>query len=176
MAGRGNRGKILERNILQANAYYEQRGQALITQMPTPVNITKVVANKVSGYLTRSTVDFYGTMKGGRSVYFDAKETNEPRFPVANETKLHPHQIEYLGKQHVLGALCFLVVEYTAEQEVYVIPWPVVAKYLKEAAEGGRKSIPIKDCQERDDIFRIQTAPGFLDYMQPALDGEFGIW
>lgn len=173
---RGNRGKVLEKNILQANAYYIQEGRAKITQMPTPVNITKVVANKVSGYLTRSTVDFYGTLKGGRSVYFDAKETNEPRFPFADETKLHPHQIEYLAEQHLLGALCFLVVDFTADHEAYVIPWPVVAKYLKAAEEGGRKSIPLKDCQEREDIFKISTSRGYLDYMRPALDGEFGIW
>lgn len=173
---RGNRGKVLEKNIVQANAYYIQEGRAHITQMPTPVNITRVVANKVSGYLTRSTIDFYGSIKGGRAVYFDAKETNEPRFPVANETKLHPHQIAYLEQQHLLGALCFLVVEFTAEREVYIIPWPVVAKYLKAAAEGGRKSISLKDCQDRDDIFKVSTSKGYLDYMQPALDGEFGIW
>jgi recombination protein U len=171
----GNRGKALEKNILQANAYYEQQRRAIITQMPTPINITRVVANKVTGYLSRSTVDFHGSLKGGRAIYFDAKETNEPRFAVADNTKLHPHQIEYLAKQHLLGALCFLVVDFTAEHEVFVIPWPVVARYLKEAADGGRKSIPIKDCFEKDDIFRVETSKGFLDYLEPALAGEFGI-
>jgi recombination protein U len=170
---KGNRGKALEKSILQANAYYEQQLRAIITQMPTPVNITRVVANKVSGYLSRSTVDFYGSLKGGRAVYFDAKETNEPRFAVANDTKLHPHQIDYLQRQHLLGALCFLVVEFTAEHEVFIIPWEVVAGYLKDAAAGGRKSIPIADCMTRNDIFKVETNKGFLDYLDPALAGEF---
>lgn len=172
---RGNRGKVLEKNIIQANAYYEHSKLAVITQMPTPVDITKVIANKVTGFLTRSTVDFYGTLKGGRSIYFDAKETNEPRFAVANNTKLHEHQIEYLRKQHLMSSLCFLIVDFTAEREAYLIPWPVVAKYLEEAQTGGRKSIPLQDCREREDIFLIGTEKGYLDYLAPIHSGDFGI-
>lgn len=173
---RGNRGKVLEKNILQANAYYDQQGRARVVQMPTPVNVTRVAGHKVTGFFGRSTVDFYGTLKGGRAVYFDAKETAVNTFEVLNESVMHPHQIEFLDTQHRLGAICFLVISFTKYKEEYLVPWPVFmevyarAKLLPARSKG--KSLHYNDCLGRSNVNLISTKKGYLDYLGPLFEEE----
>lgn len=174
--GLANRGMGLERIILGANNYYGIAGVAEVVKMPTPVRVKTVTkTGEVKGYFEKSTVDFYGTLKGGRSIYFDAKETKEPRFDIANESKLGQNQVNFLNKQHALGALCFLVIDFTRQGEAYLVPWPVAVEYynrginLPPRARG--KSLPILDCQERPDIYRIDTTKGYLHYLESVLTG-----
>jgi recombination protein U len=167
MRGYANRGKQLEANILTANRYYDMSGLAVVVQMPTPVKILRIVRNQVTGVLQKSTIDFYGTIKGGRAIYFDAKETKKPSFPLSN---LEEHQAEHMRKQEKVGATCFIVLEFTQEKEYFLIPFPILEAYLRAAAEGGRKSIPLKDCQERQDIFKLSTSQGYLNYLEPVIN------
>lgn len=168
-----NRGQVLERNVLQSAAYYEMRGEAIITKMPTPVNITKNVKGLVSGYLEKSTVDFHGTLTGGRALYFDAKETGTGRFDMTNEKVMHKHQIKYLALQHEIGALAFILIDFTKERESYVIPWPVFAEYYTAAMalpKGSRgKSLKIADCREDTRIYTAPVQNGYLDFLDPFL-------
>jgi recombination protein U len=164
-----NRGKVLESNILTANRYYDQWEKAVIIQAPTPVHIQKVIKNRVTGFLKgKATVDFYGTFKG-QALYFDAKETTRPSWPLDN---LEAEQIVYLDKQAKQQAICFIVLGFVKEREEYVLPWKVIKEYQANMAAGGRKSIPLADCRERDDIFKVSTAQGFLDYLEPVIIGS----
>ena len=168
-----NRGQVLERNVLQAAVYYEMRGEAVIVKMPTPVNIQKNVKGLVSGYLQKSTVDFYGTIQGGQAVYFDAKETGSGRFEMTNTKVMEPHQIKHLDLQHNMGALAFILLDFTAEKETYCIPWPVFLEYYEKAAalpKGARgKSLKIAECREDPRILSAPVQRGYLDFLAPFL-------
>lgn len=178
----GNRGKNLELNIEQANAFYKLQGVAEVQKKPTPMKIIGTL--KTPGmfktvFEKKSTVDFEGVIGGGISVQFDAKETKTNTMPLHMEDKLHTHQREYLGRCHRLGAICFLVVEFTSLKESYVVPWPVVAEQIKKAEslpKGARgKGLHVEECRRRDDIFKISTKKGFLDYLEPVIEGRFGV-
>ena len=168
-----NRGQVLERNVLQAAAYYEMRGEAVIVKMPTPVKVTKKDKGQVTGYFEKSTVDFYGTIQGGQAVYFDAKETGSGRFALTNEKVMEPHQIKHLDLQHNMGALAFILLDFTAEKETYCIPWPVFLEYYEKAAalpKGARgKSLKIADCREDQRILTAPVQHGYLDFLSPYL-------
>lgn len=176
--GRGNRGKSLEMDIETANMFYKMRKIARIDKAATPIKNLGPLHGRFNEfracYDKASTVDFYGSVKGGKAVYFDAKATEiETRYPIADKALFKPHQIEFLNEQHSLGALCFLVIDFTKLREAYFVPWPVVMEYLEAAAAGGKKSIPYSDFVERSDLYKISTAQGFLDYLEPIIIGSY---
>lgn len=70
------------------------------------------------------TVDYEGTMAGGRAVYFDAKHsTGKTSFSFGS---IRDNQIEYLQERSALGAVCFFLVSRPAPQgrtaPEYVVP------------------------------------------------------
>jgi recombination protein U len=163
-----NRGKLLERDIDVAAKYYAFQKKASIIQMPVPVKIKRRQQNgDVLGVMQTSTVDFYGTIEGGRAIHFDAKETTLKSFPMAN---VHSHQVKHLETEHNLGAISFILVSFVNENEYYIIPFSVFKQYWDHAQSLGKgergKSIPIKDCRERDDIIRLQTTGGYLNIVE----------
>ena len=75
-----NRGMNLEEEINISNEYYKDRGIALITKRPTPINIVKVDYTKgakiIDAYFEhQSTTDYNGVYKS-RYIDFEAKSTN----------------------------------------------------------------------------------------------------
>jgi penicillin-binding protein-related factor A (putative recombinase) len=66
-----------------------------------------------------SSVDFTGTLAGGRAVYFDAKHVGKLTY--SHDPKRW-HQLLQLWDHHELGALCFLFVSYRCDR--YWLLWP----------------------------------------------------
>lgn len=103
-----NRGSGFEELITYASNQYKRQGVAIINKVPTPVTVLK---GGKGFFKEKSTVDYTGTLKGGRFVCFEAKETKQTNsFPLKN---IHQHQIDYMQNVSDIGGLAFLIVRFT---------------------------------------------------------------
>ena len=137
---RGLRGSTLEELINRTNERYMEMGLALIQKIPTP--ITPVRIDKEHRHITLayfdkvSTVDYIGAVQG-IPVCFDAKECSADTFPLQN---VHEHQIEFMGRFEQQGGISFLLIYYTAREELYYMTYAQIRKFRERSQQGGRKS------------------------------------
>ena len=123
---RGLRGSTLEDLINRTNDSYREKKLALIQKIPTP--ITPIEIDKKSRHITlayfdmKSTVDYIGAVQG-IPVCFDAKECAVSTFPLQN-----------------IHGVAFIILSFTAENEIYYVPFDVVNRFWVRMEEGGRKS------------------------------------
>ena len=141
----GNRGKSFETMIQTSNQQYKFQDIALIQKIPTPVKVLDIdsYTGKIrSGfYEQKSTVDYMGTYQG-QAVAFEAKETNvETRFDLSN---VKEHQYSFLKSWVNSGGLGFILVQFSALDEIYFLPFSLLEEYWEAMNNGGRKSIPYK--------------------------------
>lgn len=142
---RGLRGSTLEDMINRTNAVYLERNLALIQKIPTP--ITPVRMDKEHRQITlayfeqRSTVDYIGAVQG-IPICFDAKECNADTFPLQN---IHEHQVLFMEHMEKQQGISFLLIYYTARNEVYYMRFEEVAFFWNRAMQGGRKSFRIDE-------------------------------
>ena len=159
----GNRGMSFENLINLANRQYKNKGIALIYKRPTPVKVLKSKGTRVlSGfYEAKSTVDYSGIYKG-KPIEFEAKSVSGKRFDLKN---VHKHQLGYLENAEQHGAVAFLLVEFRDTREVFYTPLSMVRLAVRNAKNGGRKSIPIDDFQiYADEVLQGQGI--VLDYLK----------
>ena len=138
---RGLRGSTLEEFLNRTNEKYLEQGLGLIQKIPTP--ITPVKIDKEHRHITlayfdqRSTVDYIGAVQG-LPVCFDAKECNTDTFPLQN---LHAHQVEFMEQFEKQEGIAFLIIYFSARNELYYMKFTEIHKFWMRAQEGGRKSI-----------------------------------
>ncbi len=138
---RGLRGSTLEEFLNRTNEKYLEQGLALIQKIPTP--ITPVKIDKEHRHITlayfdqRSTVDYIGAVQG-IPVCFDAKECHTDTFPLQN---LHEHQVEFMREFEKQDGIAFLIIYYSARNELYYMPFEEIDMFWNRAQEGGRKSV-----------------------------------
>ena len=139
--GRQNRaeGKEFEKRIDEAFAYCKSKGSAQIDKTPEPLRVTKRLEGGkfVAVIDKKAQPDYKGTLKGGRSVMFEAKFTTSDRITADRVTDT---QADYLTKAAALGAHCYILAGF-ASGNVYKIPWEIWKemksyfgrKYVQEA-------------------------------------------
>ena len=139
--GKQNRaeGKEFEKRIDEAFAYCRSKGSALIDKTPEPLRVTKrLEGGKFEAVIDKKAQpDYKGTLKGGRSVMFEAKFTTSDRITADRVTDT---QADYLTKAAALGAHCYILAGF-ASGNVYKIPWEIWKemksyfgrKYVQEA-------------------------------------------
>ena len=138
---RGLRGSTLEEFLNRTNEKYLEQGLALIQKIPTP--ITPVKIDKEHRHITlayfdqRSTVDYIGAVQG-IPVCFDAKECHADTFPLQN---LHEHQVEFMREFEKQDGIAFLIIYYSARNELYYMPFEEIDRFWNRAKEVGRKSV-----------------------------------
>ena len=138
---RGLRGSTLEEFLNRTNEKYLEQGLALIQKIPTP--ITPVKIDKEHRHITlayfdqRSTVDYIGAVQG-IPVCFDAKECHTDTFPLQN---LHEHQVAFMREFEKQDGIAFLIIYYSARNELYYMPFVEIDRFWNRAKEGGRKSV-----------------------------------
>lgn len=135
-----NRGKGLENIVNVANEHYYRMGLGLVQFIETPMKQIVSGGQKVWVHAKRSTVDFFGTMKGGRSVAFDAKQTqSKTRFDLKN---IGFHQVQFLEATKELGGAAFFIVEFTSYNKIFFVPLEKIAPLFHAAwDETGAKSV-----------------------------------
>lgn len=123
--GRENReaGKQFEKRIDEAFAYCRSRGSAMIDKTPEPMKPVKNLGNGqyLAFYEKKAQPDYKGTLKGGRSVMYEAKFTSSDRITADRVTD---SQAEYLTKAAALGAHCYILAGFKTGG-VYKIPWEI---------------------------------------------------
>lgn len=170
---RGLRGSTLEELINRTNEVYLEKGLALIQKVPTP--ITPIKIDKEHRHITlayfdqKSTVDYIGVVQG-IPVCFDAKECSTDTFALQN---IHPHQVEFMGDFEKQGGISFLIIFYSARNELFYLTYKDMMKFWNRAQEGGRKSFRY---EELDQDYYIQPKNGilvpYLETLQIDLDSR----
>lgn len=169
---RGLRGSALEELINRTNDCYREKKLALIQKVPTP--ITPIEIDKNSRHITlayfdmKSTVDYIGVVQGV-PVCFDAKECSAKTFPLQN---IHPHQIAFMKEFQEQGGIAFILLRYSAEDEVYYVPFDVIEKFWKRMEQGGRKSITYEELTDASWKIRShrEMLVHYLEQIQMDLD------
>ena len=87
----------------------------------------------------------------GVPVCFDAKECAVKTFPLQN---LHPHQVRFMEEFEEQGGIAFIILYFTAQDEIYYIPYRHIAVFWKRMEECGRKSFTY---EEVDKSWRIRS-------------------
>ena len=156
---RGLSGSTLEDLINRSNEQYLEKGLALIQKIPTP--ITPIKIDKEHRHITlayfdqKSTVDYIGAVQG-IPVCFDAKECTSNTFALQN---IHEHQVRFMEQFEKQGGISFLIIFYTARNELFYLPYADMRRFWERAKSGGRKSFRY---EELNQDFRIHSTGGIL--------------
>lgn len=117
-------GDHFEAMISAACDYYRDRGLAKIEKTPEPMKPLGAKNQKgqfLACYTKQAQPDYGGTLQGGRSIYFEAKHTDDDRI---EQRRLTGEQADDLEAHHKLGALAFVLVSFSL-CDFYRVPWPV---------------------------------------------------
>ena len=170
---RGLRGSTLEELINVTNERYAEAGLALIQKIPTPIKPIQI--DKESRHITlayfdqKSTVDYIGAVQG-IPVCFDAKESAVTTFPLQN---IHEHQITFMEAFERQGGIAFILLDFTALQEVYYVPFRDILRWWNRGKNGGRKSFTY---EELDQSYQVTVKNGtlihYLEMLQKDLESR----
>lgn len=159
-------GAIFERQIEQSLAWHEDEGIMKVNKTPEPMKpIRPLEAGRFVACFTKAAqVDFSGTLKGGRAIRFEAKQTDTDRFL---RSRLTDEQMEDLTKHEALGAYCCVIICFGLDH-FYRIPW-LIWREMRTAF--GRQYI------KEDDIkaFRLPVEHGVIMLTAPTEAEHEGI-
>ncbi|MDP4083844.1 MAG: Holliday junction resolvase RecU [Bacillota bacterium] len=172
-----NRGMTLEEDINITNLYYLEREMAVIHKKPTPVQIVQVdyprrsaAVIKEAYFKQASTTDYNGVYKG-KYIDFEAKETqNRTSFPLKN---FHPHQIHHMKAILQHGGICFVILRFTAFEEVFFLEAKDLLTFWERMDNGGRKSITKIEIEQIAHIIPLGFQPR-IDYIS-IIDKLYGL-
>lgn len=143
--GRKNRaeGQLFEAVLDRTFAYYSEKGYAKIDKTPEPFKIIKRLEHLrfIGCFQKKAQPDYKGTIKGGRSVIFEAKYTDSDRI---QQDRVSDAQWSYMEQATELGARCFVLAGFKSGG-IYRIPWPVWSDMKKKF---GHKYVTEKDLSE----------------------------
>lgn len=142
-------GKKFESRLDDSFSYYAQKGYAIIEKTPEPMHPAKSLGNGkfIAYYEKKAQPDYKGTIKGGRTVMFEAKFTTADRM---EQSRVLQSQQDYMDRHQALGARCFVIAGFNSGG-VYCVPWSVW-KAMKETF--GRKYVTEHDLEN----YQVQTA------------------
>ncbi len=143
-------GRAFESRLDAAFARYRENGAAIIEKTPEPMRPTESLGNGrfVAFFERKAQPDYKGTIKGGRTVMFEAKFTSTEKM---EQARVSPGQAEYLDQHQALGARCYILAGF-ATGNVYRFPWPI---WRDMKAIFGRKYV-------------LETDPAMRGYLIPA--------
>ena len=165
-----NRGMGFEKDINDTNAYYLEKGLALIYKRPTPINIVKVDyshgAKITQAYFEcQSTTDYNGVFHG-HYLDFEAKTTrSKSSFPLNN---IAPQQVVHLRNVQKQGGIAFFIINWYARNETYVLDAAYVCDFYEQKP---RKSIPYEECKSHGHLVAESFRPRY-DYL-PLVEKYF---
>ncbi|MDR2513889.1 MAG: Holliday junction resolvase RecU [Christensenellaceae bacterium] len=147
-------GKRFEDYIEQSLAYCEQRGIGTVEKTPEPMRPTKRLdgGKFIAFYEKQAQPDYKGTLKGGRSVVFEAKHTTDERI---DQNRVTQEQGSRLDKHASMGAECFVVVGFSMN-DFFKVPWEV---WRDMKNHFGRKYATIEELEQ----YRVAT--GKMGYL-----------
>lgn len=135
-------GKKFEERLDKSFAHYKAHGFAIIEKTPEPMRPTKNLGSgKFEAFFEKKAQpDYKGTIKGGRTVMFEAKFTSTDRM---EQSRVLQGQADYLDRHHELGARCYVIVGFSSGA-VYRFPWNIWRNLKKHF---GRKYVTEADTE-----------------------------
>lgn len=150
-------GGIFENQIEGSLRWHEERGILKATKTPEPMKPLGKPNKKgqfLACYVKHAQVDFSGTMRGGRSVRFEAKQTDTEKF---ERKRLTDEQMKDLRGHEKLGALCFVLCCFGYDR-YYRVPWGV---WENMKTIYGRQYVTEEDLKQ----YRIPYVAGVIKIM-----------
>ena len=168
---RGLRGSAFEELINLTNERYRELGLALIQKVPTP--ITPIEIDRTTRHITlayfekKSTVDYIGAVQG-IPVCFDAKECGTDTFSLQN---VHEHQFEFMEAFERQEGVAFLLIFFTAKEQVYYLRFSKLKEFYERMKEGGRSSFRRDELEQGFYLPKGKNVPvPYLELLQKDLD------
>lgn len=157
------KGKFFEDYIDKSFDHYRYKGLAIIEKTPEPMRPSKSLGNGkfIAFFEKKAQPDYKGTIKGGRSVLFEAKFTSSDRM---EQSRVLPEQADRLTRHQQLGALCFVIIGFDSGA-TYRIPWNAW-RNMKELF--GRKYVTEADLKK----YRVATEKNGVLLLLEDMKGE----
>lgn len=156
-------GHYFEEAIITACMTYQLQGKAEIDKTPEPFRVMSKECNGIftGRFIAAAQPDFKGTLKGGRSIVFEAKYTSTERL---NRNILTDEQMRSLDHHYRLGALAGVCAG--IRDRYYFIPW-LYWRDMKIIY--GRQYLTAVDLEQ----FRVRCSGPvmFLDYIHENVEG-----
>ncbi|MGN1249748.1 MAG: Holliday junction resolvase RecU [Candidatus Spyradocola sp.] len=151
-------GEHFEHMIDAACSTYLDRGIAKIQKTPEPmkpIGPKDKLGRFLACYTRQAQPDYGGTLRGGQSICFEAKHTDNDSIKQSRVTK---EQGDDLEAHHKLGAITFVLVSFGL-CDFYRIPWPV---WRDMAGIYGRKYV------RQDDLakYKVPAAAGSIRLLE----------
>lgn len=131
-------GQYFENLITAACIDYQNKGIAYIQKTPEPMRPIRALNRNRGQYLAvfekKAQPDFTGTIKGGRSVMFEAKHTEKPRIEF---DRISSQQEMDLQEHLDLGAITFILLSFNAK-DFYRVEY---SEWLRLKKTIGKKSL-----------------------------------
>ncbi len=117
------KGKAFEELLDKTFAYYSSKGYAQIDKTPEPMKPIRSMGQGrfLACYTKAAQPDYKGTIKGGRTVMFEAKFTEHDRIL---QDAVNDEQTAYMLAAEALGARCYVVAGFSTGA-VYRVPFCV---------------------------------------------------
>lgn len=143
------KGKAFEELLDRTFAYYAEKGFAQIEKTPEPMKVIRSMGQGrfLACYTKGAQPDYKGTIKGGRTVMFEAKFTEHDRL---TQDAVNEGQTAYMDAAEALGARCYVVVGFSTGN-VYRVPWAVWSNMKQHF---GRKYVT----EEEIKPYQVQTS------------------
>lgn len=170
--GHANRGRELEKLLERTHAYYRVHKKAVVDKNPVEwryinfsqynaakdnVGASRTVAKTAHGeYLrkVKSDIDFSGTLAGGRSIYFDAKQTQGKSWPY---DRIDKHQVETLIEKDKIGAIAGIILMFTDLDRAFFVQASTIDEgVINMLYRKGRKSLSIAECEQHALEIRVE--------------------
>lgn len=155
-------GAIFENQITGSLQWHFDRGLLKAEKTPEPMKPIRPMGKGghfLACYEKKAQVDFCGTMRGGRSVRFEAKQTDSGKF---ERRRLTDEQMDDLRDHQSLGALCFVLLCFGIDR-FYRVPWQV---WENMKTIYGRQFVTEPDLLQ----FRIPYTAGVIKILSGILD------
>lgn len=142
---------MLTEDILNhTHEVFKKQDLAFINKAPVPIKVLNIKGHMITRafFEEKGMLDYVGVCQGV-AVAFDAKETNKISLPLSN---ISSHQIDFIEDFNKQNGLAFIICNFKKLNKFYLIPGEVVLDYHYKSLEGGRKSIPEKELEEKYEI------------------------
>lgn len=152
-------GENFETEVENICSIYESKKLAKIEKTPEPMKVLRHIEDaRFEAVFTKAAQpDFKGTIKGGKTVVFDAKYTESDRITYQ---VLSDFQRETLLKYKELGAIAFILVGFS-DGAIYRIDIDTWAS-MKE--NFGRKHLKQTELEEMS--LRVKETKGIMDFLR----------
>lgn len=156
-----NLGADWEKKIIKKCAEYRRDKVAYIVKIPTEFSIIRRFGKIVGAYpKDKSILDFMGTLADGRSIYIEAKSSqNKTSLPL---NAIREHQYEFAKEILDYTDLCYYLIYFRTLNRVFLLHTSKVETFKKKYT---RKSLPL-DWIEK---FATEIDVTNLDFMKPIL-------